>query len=266
MMLRQSAAAVYNFENQALRHTFVAEGIVMNQAEILIIEDDAEVISVNKKHLEWQGYKVTAAATLAEARMSLSPQWPDLILLDVQMPDGSGYDFCGEIRRITNAPIIYLTCRDTNDDIIRGLGSGGDDYITKPFDLGVLSARVYAQLRRSMNFGSQSVLEAGIIEIPPMTINMRNGRVVFESREVPLTPKELQLLAFLSTHAGREYSQQDLLKAVWSDLPEIDTGTVRKHISLLRKKLNLGEDSPFKIRCTRKKGYIFSKVIDRPEW
>jgi DNA-binding response OmpR family regulator len=238
----------------------------MSQAEILIIEDDAEVLSNNKKHLEWQGYKVAAAETLAEARISLSSRKPDLILLDVQMPDGSGYDFCGEIRRVTNAPIIYLTCRDANEDVIRGLGAGGDDYITKPFDLGVLSARVYAQLRRSMNFGSPGILEAGIIELPPMTINMQNGRVILEDKEIPLSPKELQLLAFLAAHAGREYGPQDLLEAVWGDSPEIDTGTVKKHVSVLRKKLKLGEDSPFKIRCTRKKGYIFSKVIDKPEW
>jgi DNA-binding response OmpR family regulator len=156
---------------------------------------------------------------------------------------------------------------DANEDVIRGLESGGDDYITKPFDHRVLSARVYAALRRSMDFGARvGAPEAGIIELPPMAINMRSGLVTLDGETIQLTPTELRLLAFFATHAGVEFAAQELLETVWGDLPSINTGTVKKHVSVLKKKLRLDDGSPFKIRCSRKKGYIFSKVIDRPEW
>jgi DNA-binding response OmpR family regulator len=235
-------------------------------AKILIVEDEREVLSNNKKHLEWQGYRVSAAETLEEARSAVASFQPDLILLDVQMPDGSGYDFCEEIRLMTAVPIIYLTCRDTSEDIIQGLAAGGDDYITKPFDLGVLSARVYAGLRRAMDYNTGGLGEVGIIELPPMTINMRNGSVIADGKTVHLAPKELQLLAYLASHAGREFSSRDLLEAVWGDSPDISTGTVKKHIYSLKKKMGFDDESAFRIRCTKNKGYAFSKLIDKPEW
>jgi DNA-binding response OmpR family regulator len=235
-------------------------------AKILIAEDDREVLRNNKNHLEWQGYRVFTAETLGDARKAVASFQPDLILLDVQMPDGSGYDFCREIRMLTAAPIIYLTCRDASEDIIQGLTAGGDDYITKPFDLGVLSARVYAGLRRAMDYNGGSLKDVGIIELPPMTINMQNGGVTVDGEAIQLTPKELQLLAYLAAHAGREFNSRELLEAVWGDSPDITTGTVKKHISSLRKKMKFDDGSTFRIRCTRNRGYVFSKLMDKPEW
>jgi DNA-binding response OmpR family regulator len=232
---------------------------------ILIVEDDSELSSNNKKHLEWQGYGVVTADTLSAARDIVRSAPPDLILLDVQMPDGSGYDFCAEIRNFTAAPIIFLTCRDTNEDIIRGLQSGGDNYITKPFDLGVLSTYVYAALRRNDKFGALESA-AGIIELPPMTINRQNGQVALNGKNIALSPKELQLLAYFATHAGREFTSDELLEAVWGEMPGITTNTVKVHISRIKKKLRLDDTSAFKIRCTRKRGYVFSKIMDMPEW
>ncbi|MDR0649186.1 MAG: response regulator transcription factor [Synergistaceae bacterium] len=235
-------------------------------AKILIIEDDQEVLRNNKKHLEWEGYIVYAAETLNDAKKAVASFRPSLILLDVQMPDGSGYDFCEEIRLMTASPIIYLTCRDTSEDIIRGLAAGGDDYITKPFDLRVLSAKVYAGLRRIMDYNADRSRGAGIIEIPPMTINMLNGNVIVDGETIQLAQKELQLLAYLATHAGREVSSRHLLEAVWGDTSDISTGTVKKHIYSLKKKMNFTDESAFRIRSTRNKGYVFSKLMDKPEW
>ncbi|MDL2263592.1 response regulator transcription factor [Synergistaceae bacterium OttesenSCG-928-I11] len=227
----------------------------MDAPRILIVEDDAELLRSNKRHLESQGYEVVGAESLASARRALVSLPPDLVLLDVQMPDGSGFDFCEEIRRRTSAPIVYLTCRGENEDVVRGLQLGGDDYIVKPFDLEVLSARVFAQLRRAGTGG------AGVIELPPLRLDMKKGQAFLNGRAVPLAPKELQLLAFFATSPGKEHSAKELLEAVWGDEGDIATDTVKMHVSRIRKKLGLGEESPFEIRATRRRGYVFSRVL-----
>lgn len=226
-----------------------------------MIEDEADVLHNNKKHLEQQGYTVDCAPTLADARVALRRALPDLVLLDVLLPDGSGYAFCEEIRALTTAPIIFATCMDQNENIIQGLKNGGDDYITKPFDLNVLSARVIAQLRRAGLSG------AGKIEMPPLVIDLQKGKTTLRGSEVPLTQKEMQLLAFFVSHAGHEFSYENIYEAVWGDAFGDVTSTVKMRISSLRKKLQMDDDNcPFDLRFTRKKGYIFTKIMDEPEW
>ncbi|MEA4920255.1 MAG: response regulator transcription factor [Clostridiaceae bacterium] len=225
------------------------------QPRILVVEDEEGILQVNIRHLKGQGYEVFAARTIEEARETMRRQRPDLILLDVMLPDGSGYDFCQELRKITTAPIIYLTSLGESEHIVQGLTGGGDDYITKPCDLEVLSARVMAQLRRAGLSG------AGRIEMPPLSINLQNGMAVLEGRPVSLTQKELQLLAYLVSHAGRECPAADLYEAVWGVPSNNSTHTVTAHISSLRTKLGLDMESPFEIRSTGGKSYIFLKVI-----
>jgi DNA-binding response OmpR family regulator len=222
---------------------------------ILVVEDEEGILRVNTKHLEGQGYEVFAAQSLAEAGEALLKQPPDLVLLDVMLPDGSGYDFCRELREITTAPIIYLTSLGERDHIVQGLTGGGDDYITKPCDLEILSARVMAQLRRAGLSG------AGRIEMPPLSINLQNSTAVLEGRPVSLTHKELQLLAYLVSHAGRECPAADLYEAVWGAPSNHSTHTVTAHISSIRIKLGLDLESPFEIRSTGGKSYMFLKVM-----
>ena len=109
----------------------------MKKAKLLLIEDEADVLEINREYFEGKGYETVCAGTLAKARFSLDEHAPDLILLDVMMPDGSGFDFCTELRQKTNAPIIFLTCRNENENVVKGLLKGGDDYVTKPYDLNV---------------------------------------------------------------------------------------------------------------------------------
>ncbi|NLT15692.1 MAG: response regulator transcription factor [Clostridiales bacterium] len=222
---------------------------------ILIVEDEPDVLLVNKEHLEAQGYEIIAVQTLADARSAILDNPPDLVLLDVMLPDGSGYDFCREMREITTAPVIYLTCLGQNEDIVRGLCDGGDDYITKPCDLNVLSARVMAQLRRSGLHG------AGRIDMPPLSINLQNGTATLGGQAVALTQKELQLLAYLVSHAGRQCPAADLYEAVWGAPSNNSTHTVTAHISSIRIKLGLDIDSPFEIRSMSNKSYVFLKVV-----
>ena len=227
----------------------------MHSLRILMVEDETDVLSLNKLHFEEQGFVVDAARTLGEARAKLWESPPDLVLLDVLMPDGSGYDFCGEIRSITTAPIIYLTCMGSDDNIIKGLVGGGDDYIVKPYSLDVLSARVVAMLRR------QALSGAGRIELPPLTIDLRSGKVTLHGEEVSLAQKELQLLAHLVSNVGQAFSAEQLYRAVWDEPAGVYQNTVRMHISNLKKKLKLDEGSPFELAMTSDRRYMFSKII-----
>jgi DNA-binding response OmpR family regulator len=227
----------------------------MRKPRILVVEDEDDILQVNIKHLNGQGYEVIAAQTLKEAREAVLRQPPDLVLLDVMLPDGSGYDFCRELRELTTAPVIYLTSLGEKNNVLQGLLDGGDDYITKPYDLDVLSARVMAQLRRS---GLQG---AGRIDMPPLSINLQNGTATLDGKPVPLTQKELQLLAYLVSHAGRECPAGELYEAVWNAPSNTSTHTVTAHISSIRSKLGLDLESPFEIRYTSNKCYMFLMVM-----
>ena len=133
----------------------------MRKGRILIVEDEAGVRDVNAAHLAGLGYEVYTAATLAQAERLAQETPPDLYLLDVMLPDGSGLDYCRRLRRYSTAPVVFLTCLGESSDIIRGIEEGGDAYLTKPYDLGVLAAQVSAQLRRS------GLMGVGRVELPP---------------------------------------------------------------------------------------------------
>lgn len=219
-----------------------------------MVEDEADVLGLNIQHLEKQGYTVLGVGTLAEARAAMGDLLPDLILLDVMLPDGSGYDFCAEIRPHTSAPIVFLTAKDQSEQVVQGLSGGGDDYITKPYDLNVLSARVMAQLRRSGLHG------AGRIDMPPLSVNLQNGSATLNGAGVALAQKELQILAYLMSRIGRECLISELYEAIWDEPSNNSTHTVTAHVSSIRNKLKLDAESPFEIRSTKNKGYIFLKI------
>lgn len=136
----------------------------MRQAHILMVEDEQRVSSFNREYLEGQGYGVNVAETLSHARLLLEEYTPNLVLLAVMLPDGLGFDFCAELRQKANVPIIFLTSRDENESVVKGLMHGGDDYIAKPYNLTILGAQIAAQIgRKGLEF-------AGRIELPPLSI------------------------------------------------------------------------------------------------
>ncbi len=227
----------------------------IRKPRVLVVEDEVGILQINTKHLAGQGYEVVAVQTLREAKEAMLHQPPDIVVLDVMLPDGSGYDFCRELREITTAPVIFLTSLGEKDNVIQGLLEGGDDYITKPYDLDVLSARVMAQLRRSGLYG------AGRIDMPPLSINLQNGTASLDGKPVSLTQKELQLLAHLVSHAGRECPATELYEAVWGVPSNNSTHTVTSHISSIRSKLGLDTESPFEIRSASNKSYMFLKIL-----
>lgn len=226
----------------------------MKKATLLMVEDEANVLAINREYFEGKGYAVIGADTLAQARFQLEEHSPDLILLDVMMPDGSGFEFCSELRQKTNAPIIFLTCRDENESVVKGLLKGGDDYVTKPYDLNVLSARVGAQLRRT------GFMNAGKIELFPLTVDFLSGEAALEGRRIPLTQKELQLLGCFALFAGRRLGYDEIYRRAWGGSSPGAAHTVAVHVANLRKKLGADGAGWFELSNSGKGEYVFSKV------
>lgn len=224
----------------------------MRKGIILIVEDELGVRETNRAHLEQLGYEVMTAETIAQARVLAAETPPDLFLLDVLLPDGTGLEYCRELREYTTAPVIFLTCLDENQDIINGIEQGGDAYLTKPYHLDVLAAQVMAQLRRS------GLMGAGRVEFPPLTVDLIKGMAILDGEEFPLSQKETQLLAFLASHGERSFQKEELLDAVWGG--GVDTGVVKKYISMIRKKMKLDESSPIEIVATPGGRYLLTRT------
>lgn len=221
---------------------------------ILLVEDEPDLREAVERHLSSQGFTVVTADSLAAARAAAWEYQPDLLLLDVLLPDGSGYELCAQLRATTSAPIIYLTALGHDRAVVQGLEAGGDDYIAKPFSLDVLTARVNAHLRRT---GSSRWAR---IDLPPLHLDFVSGRVTLEGRTIKLSRIELQLLGYFAANVGVGATQEELLKAVWGDESGLPTNTVRQHVSMLRRKLGLDAASPFELVHTPDKRYVFQQV------
>ena len=194
------------------------------------------------------------AGTVADAIQGIEATMPDVVLLDVLLPDGSGYDLCAKLRPITAAPIIYLTALGQDRNVVQGLATGADDYIPKPFSLEVLTARIQAQLRRT------SAPRKGRIDLPPLHLDYLTGEVLLDGREINLTKMELQLPGFFATNVGVGATQAQLLTSVWRSKADIPTNTVRQTVSSLRRKLALDAGSAFELEFSTDKRYVFRQV------
>ena len=222
---------------------------------IFFVEDDASLRSGLTFALEKQGYAVTAAATRAEAESLWRADAYDLVILDVSLPDGSGYDLCRKIRQTSRVPLIFLTAADEETEVIMGLDLGGDDYITKPFKLAVFFSRVNALLRRSAQFpqNSRQLVSGGIaVDLLQQTVT-RNGA------PVDLTATEYKLLCFLMENPGQVLSADQILGRLW-DCEEryIDSSTLTVYIRRLRTKIEEDPAHPQKILTVRGMGYKWS--------
>jgi DNA-binding response OmpR family regulator len=226
----------------------------MRNTRVLVVEDEPGIRNMNAAYLEGEGYDVSTAASAEETRSILREIAPDIILLDVVLPDGSGFDLCNEIRGSTSAPIIYVSALEDAESIVKGLAIGGDDYITKPYDLDVLGARVAAIVRRAGNVMS------GCIELSPLKVDLVSGVTTLNGEVITLSNKEMQLLAYLVSNAGRKIPDNELYEAIWGDMDLVSSQTLGVHISYLRNKLGLKEeDSPFKLLHIGGE-YVFTKV------
>ncbi len=219
---------------------------------VLVVEDEDALSTLLSYNLEKEGYKVAVAADGEEGLILVDERLPDLIVLDWMLPKVSGIEVCRRLRtraETRNVPIIMLTARGEESDRIRGLDTGADDYITKPFSMTELTARIRAVLRRIRPGLSEDRIRHGDIVIDRVA-----HRVKREGREVHLGPTEFRLLDYLMQHPGRVFSREQLLDAVWGSDVYVEARTVDVHIGRLRKALNLREESD-PIRTVRSAGY-----------
>ena len=224
-------------------------------ARILIVEDEEPLTLLLRYNLEAEGYEVETVARGDEADTRLREAAPDLVVLDWMLPGLSGIELCRRLRarpETKTLPIIMLTARGEESERVRGLATGADDYIVKPFSVPELIARVRALLRRASPERVADVLTHGDIEL-----DRDNKRVSRAGREVELGPTEFRLLEFLMERPGRVFSREQLLNGVWGSEVYIDERTVDVHVGRLRKALNRGDDatSTSPIRTVRGAGY-----------
>lgn len=223
-------------------------------SRILLVDDDDDILDINSIYLQREGYDCLLATNVQQALSMVELENPDLIVLDILLTDGSGIEVCQEIRTLTIAPIIFLTSLLDDRTKIQALQIGGDDYMTKPYKLAELSARIHAHLRRVR------MHEAIRYEFPPLEINVSSYRVFLHGEEVFLTQKEMQLLIVLVSHQGTVVATHDLYQRVWGNQPPLNETNIKKlhvHISTLRKKLLLDEVSSIQIQTIRNTGYCF---------
>jgi DNA-binding response OmpR family regulator len=211
---------------------------------ILVVEDDPAVAESLVEGISLDGYRVHHEATVTGALRHARTTQPHLVVLDVRLPDGSGFDVCRELRRTGfRAPILMLTVQAEEIDQVLGLEAGADDYVAKPYRLRELLARIRALLRRSygeLAAGGGDVLHAG-----DLVIDRAAARVTRDGRPIELTPTELRLLSFLAQHPGQVLSRDQLLENVWGfSADSIDEKTVNVHIRRLRAKIELDPDEP----------------------
>ena len=224
---------------------------------ILVVEDEAALVSVLRYNLEREGFEVLEARDGEEAMLVADERTLDLVLLDWMLPSVSGIEVCRRLRRkgaTANVPIVMLTARGEEADRIRGLDTGADDYVPKPFSMGELMARLHAVLRRV-----RPALAAEKLEYADIEMDLVAHRVKREGREVRLGPTEFRLLRFLLEHPGRVFSREQLIGGVWGHGVYVEPRTVDVHIRRLRAALNAtGSGDP--IRTVRAAGYSLDKV------
>ena len=224
-------------------------------SRLLLLEDDMSLIDGLRYSLERNGFELEVARTVREARSCLKGGHSfDLLLLDVTLPDGTGFMICEEVRSAGDTtPIIFLTASDEETSIIRGLDSGGGDYITKPFRLGELCSRIRALLRRST---MRKKVESGVLRSGTVTVDQLAGRAYLEGKPLELTGAEYRLLCLFLRHDGQVLTRNAILDALWDGNGSyVDDNTLSVYIRRLREKIERDPSRPEYLMTVRGMGY-----------
>lgn len=235
----------------------------MAQEKILVVDDEQAINKLVCSYLAKEQYKPFPAYTGEEALSVLKKEKPDLIILDIMLPDAEGTSLSLEIRKHSNAPIIFLSCKTQEIDKIVALSAGGDDYITKPFMPGELIARIKAHLRRQNSLYRKSNDEGNkIVECERLKVDFDTHEIYVDDNEVKLTSKEFEILRLLMENPRKVFPVTQIFESVWkTTYMENDGRSVMVYISTLRKKLEQGNDSPNYIISVRGVGYKFNQSL-----
>jgi two-component system response regulator RegX3 len=217
---------------------------------ILIVEDEESYQDALNVGLSVEGFVVVGATNIAEARVLLASAKPDLVLLDVMLPDGSGIDYCRELHDTTHIPVIMVTARTSEVDVVLGLEIGAADYVTKPYRLRELVARIRAVLRRPVTASDDEVITFG-----DLRIDFSRRTVTRKSREVELSRKEFDLLALFATRLGQVVTREVCLDTLWWGLELSDTRTLDTHVKRLRQKIEEDPATPRHLITIRGVGF-----------
>ena len=225
---------------------------------ILLVEDNASILDANRRILEKRGHTVLCAQNLAAARQLLKMQRPDLIVLDIMLPDGDGIDFFKEMREsyhelLGSVPVIFLTSKTQDEEILAGLEAGGNDYITKPYKIAEFCARVQTHLRWSLSKRTElpKVVTKGSI-----TLNLLSRRALLNGADLELTGKDFDLLYLFIQNQGKLLSAEFIYEAVWARPMGEDENAVRTAIKRFRQKI---QPAGYDVKASRGKGYIFNE-------
>ncbi|MEG0050779.1 MAG: response regulator transcription factor [Terrisporobacter sp.] len=221
--------------------------------KVLVIDDDIDILSLIEDILEDDNYDVITACNGKEAYKKLN-QDIDLILLDVMMPEVDGFEFCKKVRDEINIPIIFITAKTGEEDIIKGLALGGDDYITKPFSINILKAKINSHIRRDNRKSNNTYLK-----IDEIKIDIKNREVKYFDKDIILTKREFDILELLALNCGIVFSKEDIYEKIWGYDGQGDSSTVSEHIKKIRGKFIKINSEFDKIQTLWGVGYKFKK-------
>lgn len=225
---------------------------VKEPVKILAIDDDKTLLRFIREHLEGEGFEVVTADRGPKALRLFYQERPDLVLLDIMMPGMDGWEVCARLREFANTPVILLTAKTAEADKLRGFRLGADDFVTKPFSLAELAARVRAVLARS---AAQRADEASIHHIGPLVVDMRKRQVTLDHKLLSFTPTEFRLLAALVRRAGEAISREQLISEVWGNCSQVSGSALRRYIWFLRQKIETEPELPKRLITLRGYGY-----------
>lgn len=220
--------------------------------KLLIVDDEPTLLETVDLRMRKEGYTTFTADSAEEAMRLYKRVKPDLVILDIMLPHRSGHDFCRAVRKESEVPIIFLTARADDKDRLAGFEMGADDYVTKPFNLSELAARVRAVLRRSSVEGVVEPVESGNLKLDP-----RSHEATLNDAALTLSPKEYALLYFLMKNTGQVFSRETLLDRVWGRDAYVSERTVDVHVRWLRQRIEPDADHPVRILTIRGVGYRF---------
>lgn len=226
---------------------------------ILVVDDEPTLRETLAYNLEQDGYQVVMAADGAEALARFRADRPDLVVLDMMLPGLSGIDVCRIVRAESDVPILMLTARGGEIDKVVGLEVGADDYVTKPFSLRELQARIRALLRRVESRGQEPGGAGDRVDLGPVTVDLAGHRLLRGSAALPVKPKAFELLAFLVRHPGQVFTREQLLEHVWGYDYEGETRTVDVHVHALRALVESNPSDPVFLQTVRGVGYVLRR-------